>query len=82
MEAGCSPGFCFCSRPFACDWDRLRQPAGCRFTAEPCSSTASYWGALQLEPDEIRHLEAGQLLGRVLESKSLEQLALTGGFWS
>ena len=37
-------------------------------------------GALQLEPDEIRHLGAGQLLGQVLESEAIESLALTGGF--
>jgi ATP-binding cassette subfamily B protein len=37
-------------------------------------------GALRLEPDEIRHLGAGQLLGRVLESGVIEQAALTGGF--
>jgi ATP-binding cassette subfamily B protein len=38
------------------------------------------FGALRLEPDEIRHQGAGQLLGRILESEAIEQLALTGGF--
>ena len=37
-------------------------------------------GALRLRPSEIRTLGAGQLLGRVLESESLEALALSGGF--
>ncbi len=36
-------------------------------------------GALRLEPDEIRHQGAGQLLGRVLESEAVEALALGGG---
>jgi ATP-binding cassette subfamily B protein len=38
------------------------------------------FGALRLEPDEIRHLGIGHLLGRVLESEAIELLALTGGF--
>ena len=38
------------------------------------------YGALRLEPDEIRHQGAGQLLGRVIESDALESLALNGGF--
>jgi len=37
-------------------------------------------GALRLHPSEIRTQGAGQLLGRVLESESLEALALSGGF--
>jgi len=37
-------------------------------------------GALRLEPDAVRHLGAGQLLGRVLESDVVASLALTGGF--
>ena len=37
-------------------------------------------GALKLEPDEVRHLGVGQLLGRVIESDVLETMALTGGF--
>ena len=37
-------------------------------------------GALRLNPDEIRHQGAGQLLGRVIESEALEALALSGGF--
>jgi ATP-binding cassette subfamily B protein len=36
-------------------------------------------GALRLEPDEIRHQGAGQLLGRVLESDAVEALAVGGG---
>jgi ATP-binding cassette subfamily B protein len=36
-------------------------------------------GVLRLEPEEIRHQGAGQLLGRVLSSEALEVLALTGG---
>jgi ATP-binding cassette subfamily B protein len=38
------------------------------------------FGALKLEPEEIRNQGAGQLLGRVLESEAIESLALTGGF--
>ena len=37
------------------------------------------YGALQLEPDEIRHQGMGQLLGRVLEAEALETLVLSGG---
>ena len=37
-------------------------------------------GALRLEPDEIRHQGAGELLGRVIESDAVESLALSGGF--
>ena len=37
-------------------------------------------GALRLQPEEVRHQGAGQLLGRVLESESVEALALNGGF--
>ena len=37
-------------------------------------------GALRLEPEEIRHQGAGQLLGRVMESEAVESLALSGGF--
>jgi ATP-binding cassette subfamily B protein len=37
-------------------------------------------GALQLEPEEIRHQGAGQLLGRVIEAQAIEALALSGGF--
>lgn len=37
------------------------------------------YGTLQLKPDEIRHQGAGQFLGRVMESESLESLAMTGG---
>jgi ATP-binding cassette subfamily B protein len=35
-------------------------------------------GALQLEPEETRHQGIGQLLGSVLESDAVENLALTG----
>ncbi len=38
-------------------------------------------GALKLEPEEIRHQGAGQLLGRVIESEAVESLALGGGFF-
>ena len=37
-------------------------------------------GALKLEPDEIRHQGAGQLLGRVIESEAVQTHALQGGF--
>lgn len=37
-------------------------------------------GALRMQPDEVRHIGAGQLLGRVLESEAVEALALAGGF--
>jgi len=36
------------------------------------------FGALQLEPEETRHQGIGQLLGSVLESDAVENLALTG----
>lgn len=36
-------------------------------------------GTLRVEPEEIRHQGAGQLLGRVLNSEALETLILTGG---
>ena len=38
------------------------------------------YGALRLEPEEIRHRGAGQLLGCVLEAEAVESLALSGGF--
>ena len=38
------------------------------------------YGALRLEPEEMRHQGAGQLLGRVIESQAVESLALSGGF--
>jgi ATP-binding cassette, subfamily B, bacterial len=38
------------------------------------------YGALRLEPEEIRHQGAGQLLGLVIESEAVESLALSGGF--
>jgi ATP-binding cassette subfamily B protein len=37
-------------------------------------------GALRLEPEEIRHEGAGQLLGRVIESGAVESMALSAGF--
>jgi ATP-binding cassette subfamily B protein len=37
-------------------------------------------GALRLEPDEVRHLGVGALLGQVIESEVVESTALTGGF--
>lgn len=36
-------------------------------------------GALKLDPDEIRHQGAGQLLGRVIESEAIETHLLLGG---
>ena len=38
------------------------------------------FGALRLDQDEIRMQGTGQLLGRVIESDSVESLALNGGF--
>jgi ATP-binding cassette subfamily B protein len=38
------------------------------------------YGALRLDPEEVRHQGAGQFLGRVLESEAVEMLALIGGF--
>jgi ATP-binding cassette subfamily B protein len=38
------------------------------------------FGALQMDPDEVRHLGIGQLLGRVIESEVVESMAITGGF--
>ena len=38
------------------------------------------YGALQLDPEEVRHQGVGQFLGRVLESEAVEMLALSGGF--
>ena len=37
------------------------------------------YGALRLEPEEIRYQGAGQLLGRVLKAEAVEALALSGG---
>ncbi len=37
-------------------------------------------GALRHHPDEIRHMGAGELLGRVLESEAVEVLALSTAF--
>jgi ATP-binding cassette subfamily B protein len=37
-------------------------------------------GALRLDPEEIRHLGVGRLLGCTLEAEVLEQMAVTGGF--
>ncbi|MCI0392671.1 MAG: ATP-binding cassette domain-containing protein [Acidobacteria bacterium] len=38
------------------------------------------YGALKLQPEEVRHEGAGQMLGRVIESNAVESLALSGGF--
>jgi len=38
------------------------------------------YGVLQLNPEEIRHQGAGQFLGRVLASDTVEQLGLASGF--
>jgi ATP-binding cassette subfamily B protein len=37
------------------------------------------YGVLRLDPDEIRHLGAGRLLGKVIESEAVEALSLSGG---
>jgi ATP-binding cassette subfamily B protein len=37
------------------------------------------YGALRLDPDDMRRFGAGQLLGRVVETDAMESLALTGG---
>lgn len=37
------------------------------------------YGAMSLQPDEIRHLGVGQLMGGVFESEAVETLALSGG---
>jgi ATP-binding cassette subfamily B protein len=36
-------------------------------------------GALRLAPEEVRHLGAGEILGRVIESNALESLVTSGG---
>jgi len=38
------------------------------------------FGAVKLDTEELRHLGAGQLLGRVIESDVIEQMAIAGGF--
>jgi ATP-binding cassette, subfamily B, bacterial len=38
------------------------------------------YGALRLQPEEMRDQGAGQLLGRVIESQAMESLALNAGF--
>src|SRR5262245_58695557 len=38
------------------------------------------FGALRLQPEEIRHLGAGQMLGKIAESTAIESLALNCGF--
>lgn len=37
-------------------------------------------GALRMSPDEVRHLGAGGLLGRIMEADVVEMMALSGGF--
>jgi len=37
-------------------------------------------GVLRLDPEEVRHLGAGQFLSRIYESESLEALMLGGGY--
>ncbi|MCB0209101.1 MAG: ABC transporter ATP-binding protein [Anaerolineae bacterium] len=37
------------------------------------------YGALKLNPDDIRHQGMGQFLGRIMESEAVELLALNGG---
>ena len=38
------------------------------------------YGALRLDPDQIRHQGAGQLLGRIIETDAVETMAMNGGF--
>ena len=38
------------------------------------------FGALRLEPEEVRREGVGQMIGRVIESSAVESLALSGGF--
>lgn len=38
------------------------------------------FGALRLEPEEVRRDGVGQMIGRVIESSAVESLALSGGF--
>lgn len=38
------------------------------------------FGSLRMHPDDIRHEGSGFLLGKVLESETVENLALNGGF--
>ena len=38
------------------------------------------FGALRLQPEEVRHLGAGQMLGKMYESHAIESLTLSGGF--
>ena len=38
------------------------------------------YGSLRLDPDQIRHQGAGQLLGRIIETDAVETMALNGGF--
>jgi len=40
------------------------------------------FNSLQLDPDQIRRFGSGQLLGRVLEAETLDQMALGGGVLS
>src|SRR5579871_3211329 len=38
-----------------------------------------FFGALKMDPDSLRHKGVGQLLGSVIESEAVENLALSGG---
>lgn len=40
------------------------------------------FGALRLEPDEVRHQGSGHFLGQVIESEAVESLALSAGLLS
>ncbi len=40
------------------------------------------YGALTIDPEKIRHQGAGHFLGRVLDAETVENLALTTGFWA
>ena len=55
----------------------------CSWSVSAASSSCSCWPArLKLDPDETRHQGIGQHLARVIESESLEGLALAGGFYA
>lgn len=38
------------------------------------------YGTFQLDPEEIRHQGTGQFMGLVMDTETIEQLALSGGF--
>jgi len=40
------------------------------------------YGALVIDPEQMRHQGAGHFLGRVLDAETVENLSLTSGFWA